>query len=187
MQTESKTCTKCKTELPMSEFSTYISRSRGLRRRSACKKCEYLRFTNYNSRNREKKRETGRKQREKKYLAGGDILLRYLIHGRLGGYRQTTVSQHLPKMDIDVSYLLELFRSQNGKCYYSGVDLIFGHRKGSQQPDSFSLDRKYPEKGYVKGNVVYCSNLVNTAKGNQTVEEFKDLISKLNNKSGDWQ
>lgn len=46
-------------------------------------------------------------------------------------------------------------------------------------PDSISLDRLDPDKGYVKGNVCVISNRANILKRDATLEELQSLVNYL--------
>jgi len=55
------------------------------------------------------------------------------------------------KFDIDAKYLKEIYESQNGRCFYSGMPLVFGEAKTEWK---IGLERLDPmSKGYEKGNV----------------------------------
>jgi hypothetical protein len=57
-------------------------------------------------------------------------------------------------------------------CPVLGIPLETGAGKGAIQPNSPSLDRIIPEKGYVKGNIIVVSNKANTMKSNATPKEI---------------
>jgi len=57
-------------------------------------------------------------------------------------------------------------------CPILGVPLVV-HTGSGAWPDSPSLDRILPEKGYTKGNVWVISQKANQMKGNATPEELK--------------
>lgn len=64
------------------------------------------------------------------------------------------------------------FDSQNGKCYYTGILLVFGKNA--------SLDHKnprarFPEEASDIDNLVWCDKTVNEAKKSMTEEEFINL------------
>lgn len=63
--------------------------------------------------------------------------------------------------DLDLDFLTGLFDEQGGRCYYTGERMMIA---GELSLFSLSVDRKVPEKGYTKGNVVLCCNAVNTMK-----------------------
>jgi len=56
-------------------------------------------------------------------------------------------------------------------CPVFGCKLKYNTRRGS--PDSPSVDRIIPEKGYVKGNVVVVSTRANIIKNNATLAEIE--------------
>lgn len=82
--------------------------------------------------------------------------------------------------DLTFDYLKSLWDSQSGKCYYTNAPLtdyeIAYSRKQLTKTDrsaqSPSLDKLDPSKGYVQGNVAWCSYSVNSMKGDLTYEEF---------------
>ena len=67
------------------------------------------------------------------------------------------------------------------RCPLLGIPLVCHRGKGSQQGNSPSLDRKDPEKGYIKGNVWVISNRANTLKNDATLTELKTLVENLEN------
>ena len=80
---------------------------------------------------------------------------------------------------MTTDYLVKLFNDQKGLCYYTGINIIWGARQNKALPNTPSLDRLIPSKGYVKGNVVWCSFFVNTMKGTLDEKSFYDLIKKI--------
>jgi hypothetical protein len=64
-------------------------------------------------------------------------------------------------------------------CPLLGIKLISfsgSLQKNSAQPNSPTLDRKDPIKGYTKDNVWVISHRANTMKNNSTLEEFEMLL-----------
>lgn len=59
-------------------------------------------------------------------------------------------------------------------CYYTRIPLIRG-----EAASNFSLDRKIPSLGYVRGNVVACDVRVNRLKANLSPRDIKKLANKL--------
>ena len=90
--------------------------------------------------------------------------------------------------EIDINYIKELYSKQSGKCYYSKLPLNIVKNQESGLHDSFkmTLDRLDPEKGYVKGNVVWCAYCINSFKLNMSkdkiVEVCKAIINNFNEK-----
>lgn len=87
--------------------------------------------------------------------------------------------------DIDLNFLLELWKKQNGKCFYSGIDLkAHNYGEGYRHQDSISLDRINCHLGYTRDNVVLCSYYANLAKSELSKTEFLNmckLIVEYNN------
>jgi len=78
--------------------------------------------------------------------------------------------------DIDVLYLTELFHSQNGLCKYSSRKMSFE----VSSPNRLSIDRIDSNKGYIKGNVVWCCWVANNIKQDLSNQQFSDWISDIN-------
>lgn len=171
-------CTKCKKELAKTEFNYYNSKSRGIRRRSNCKECEKIRHKEWANSHRERKRAVMAKSVAKKKATGGDIALKLYLYSRLGGYKKTAKALNLP-FDIDVNFLIELFHKQEGKCYYTNELMIYFHNQGKPQKNSISLDRKNPNDGYTKENVVFCTWLANNTKNMHTELEFYEYCKTI--------
>lgn len=100
---------------------------------------------------------------------------KYWIQEKISYWR----TKHDVESDLTTEYLLELLNEQDGRCYYTGREMVFGGRDGKVQPDSASLDRLVPEFGYVQGNVAWCTFFVNTMKGGLTEREFYGLMSDI--------
>lgn len=81
--------------------------------------------------------------------------------------------------DLTTEYLLDLYNQQQGKCYYSNELMIFGAKQGKALPNTASLDRLVPERGYTQGNVVWCTFFINTMKGGLTENDFYNLMQKI--------
>lgn len=86
--------------------------------------------------------------------------------------------------ELDRSYIIDLYKNQSGKCYYSGMPLYVIKRGNSKLHDEFkmTLDCIDPKLGYKKGNVVWCSYCVNSFKQSMSKKEMIDVcISILKN------
>lgn len=113
---------------------------------SSCRKCVYIR-----------RRKTLNADMAKKLLNNSKHS--YASRANIKGY------------DLDENYISELLKKQEGKCYYSKVPLEIGNKLTNP-----TLDRIDSNKGYIKGNVVICTEIMNTMKNNLTTEEFKNQI-----------
>jgi hypothetical protein len=56
-------------------------------------------------------------------------------------------------MDIDFDFLVQLLKSQNFRCFYSGVPLHFPCLGSCEPLYRMSLERIDPRPDYIKGNV----------------------------------
>ena len=63
-------------------------------------------------------------------------------------------------------------------CPLLGIPIKVQPKKG-YHPNSPSLDKIIPEKGYIKGNVWVISNRANTLKNDATLTELKTLVENL--------
>ena len=68
-------------------------------------------------------------------------------------------------------------------CPLLGIPIVKGShapaRKGGPTPNSPTLDRKDPSKGYVKGNVWVISWRANKLKSDATLEELEKMVAVL--------
>lgn len=82
------------------------------------------------------------------------------------------------KFDISFNEFSEIFRSQNGKCFYTGIEMTHIKRKVKRkiERENVSVDKIIPELGYTSGNVVFCSYRINSMKLDATLEEMKEWM-----------
>jgi hypothetical protein len=84
--------------------------------------------------------------------------------------------KNLP-FNISPEFILNLFKKQQGKCYWFGVDLIPSiNQKDPQMP---TLDRIDLEKGYTKGNVVLACFVANIGRNETSKDRFKQFADLL--------
>lgn len=81
------------------------------------------------------------------------------------------------KFNITKEYYISIYYNQKGKCFYTGVKLKCEVGKGYGL-DRFSTDKIVPKKGYIKNNIVFCTQKANTVKCNLTLTELKKWIPK---------
>jgi DNA-directed RNA polymerase subunit M/transcription elongation factor TFIIS len=74
-------------------------------------------------------------------------------------------------------YFIDLYHSQKGRCFYTHEVMSVRIGEGVKR-NSLSMDKIVPEKGYIVGNVVFCSKRINTIKSDLTLEELKKWIPK---------
>jgi guanyl-specific ribonuclease Sa len=88
--------------------------------------------------------------------------------------------------NIDAEYLKSIF-PKDFLCPVLGVKMKIAEGFGSGIKESPSLDRVIPEKGYVRGNVIWISLLANQIKTSATPDEIEKVykwLKKEYNKRG---
>ena len=80
--------------------------------------------------------------------------------------------------NLTSQYLKKIFPKDN-KCPISGLNFEFGYinREKINKNNSPSLDRIIPSKGYVIGNVMIISDLMNRMKQDSTYEDIEKLYN----------
>ncbi|KKN24308.1 hypothetical protein LCGC14_0896160 [marine sediment metagenome] len=72
--------------------------------------------------------------------------------------------------DLTMKYMADRWEKQQGLCYYTGEPMKFSASK--RDPDTISIDRLVPVRGYRAGNVVLCRLVVNQLKYTMTPKQF---------------
>jgi hypothetical protein len=138
--------------------------------KSICQACEALSARQYAAANKDKIIENKKRHKDKHR---GTI--KYHVQEKISTWRKASC---VPS-DLTVDYLISLYEQQNGYCFYSGEKMIFGWVDGKIQYNSLSLDKLDPSKGYIQGNVVWCSYLTNTMKQDMKEHQFYDYMKKI--------
>lgn len=149
-------CKICHLEKPLQDFSR-INQNRNLSYdtwSSECKKCERLR------------------KRKEKVHAIESKGLEYNI-STIFKEIQRRSEKYKREFDIDVSFLIDLYKKQNGICPYTGIQMSFD----INTYERMSLDRIDSNLGYVKNNVVWSCWIANNMKQNMTIEQMKHWVS----------
>jgi len=95
-------------------------------------------------------------------------------------YRMLTRAKSRAKQS-DIPFNLELTDIVIPEtCPLLGIPIEIQPKKG-YHPNSPSLDKIIPKKGYIKGNVWVISNRANTLKNDATLTELKTLVENLEN------
>lgn len=101
------------------------------------------------------------------------------IYKLLIGKKTVSKRDGIP-FDLDYPFLLSI---ATDKCPVFGTPFVWvSYGRGYGKIDSPSLDRIIPELGYVKGNVVFISNVANTIKNNATEKELYAVADWLHEK-----
>ena len=86
------------------------------------------------------------------------------------------------QFDLTKEFILDLFEKQQGKCFYTGIDLLIVPDESNYH--CLSIDRLDSNKSYIKDNVVLCCWIINRIKSNLSVKDFIQYCSLIhNNKS----
>ena len=165
-------CTKCNESKELTQFRTKPKKARNSDKvymyiSSHCAECE---------------RALRKSARTKEYRA--EYKARKKLENPVLFHMQERISQWRNKdssSDLTVEFLVNLWESQKGLCYYSNEPMILGNKK-VRIWESASLDRMTPELGYNQGNVVWCTYRTNSMKGNFTRDEFILICETIANK-----
>ena len=155
-----KRCFKCKEFKQVDDFSKNRSTFDGYQK--VCKDC----FSSY---------EVVKNGIIKKHNLLKTDLKVYLRNATSGIERKCKVKNL--NFDLDKEYLFNLYQKQNGKCYYTGLEIK--HNIGCFQYDSITVERLDPDKGYTKNNIVLSCFAINSFKGMMNEIEYKELLEKI--------
>lgn len=165
---EQKRCHRCRKWKDLSLFNKNGKLSGGVAK--MCKEC-------YNNHPAVKKLEYQRSVRLKNATNDGDY--KFYIKRRISRLLSKARLDSVP-CNIDIQYMVRLWEKQCGRCYYTSILMTgSGTNKGLSVWNSPSVDRVKPALGYVRGNVVWCLNSVNSFKGQLTADEFKTVIEQI--------
>ena len=159
----SKLCKYCQLEQPVSNFHKNKYHKDG--KSYKCKTCT----SKYS-----KLAEWRRNIRDEASRAESGISKRY-AQDRLSYYRARSKVKQIP-CTIDSDYLIELWKTQSGKCAYTSTEMTF--QRGKFSFFSPSLDKINPELGYIKGNVVWALHGVNCFKQRLPLKDFISFIER---------
>jgi uncharacterized membrane protein len=93
-------------------------------------------------------------------------------------YLYQVVKQNASKRGIEFNIEVEDIVVPS-HCPILGIELKFHTGKYGPEPNTPSIDRKDPSKGYVKGNVHVLSHKANTLKNNATIEDIEKLLNYM--------
>lgn len=97
----------------------------------------------------------------------------------VGGARQRSRAKNL-MFDLDNNYIYAMLPET---CPVLGNTIIYDNKRG-YSPDSPSIDRIDPSKGYVKGNVAVISFRANMIKSDAGVFELEKVLAWLQKQTG---
>jgi hypothetical protein len=177
---QTKTCSKCKQELPLEAFNKGNSL---YGRRSFCRECEKKIQSAPDRKKRRRELELLRRQ-DPEYVRKTNERDKRRVHNNpqstklalLRSAKQRAKSRGLD-FNIDASDI-----DLPDKCPLLGIPLFSSYRGESKTYDnSYSIDRIDPRKGYIKGNVWVISYKANRIKNDATLSELETLVKNLKN------
>lgn len=86
------------------------------------------------------------------------------------------------EFSIDIEYIMELLKKQNGKCALTGWDLEFtrgGAWDNGTNPRAATMDRIWNSSGYVPGNVQLTCWMPNKVKGSIGNDKFIEMCENI--------
>lgn len=108
--------------------------------------------------------------------------IRSFIAERFSNYRCRARYLKVP-FDLTIDYLDQLWKAQNGKCFYTEEPMIFfGGSEAYADGKTASVDRLNPELGYVCGNVAWVCFYVNNMKRLLSHDKFVEVCKLIGNK-----
>lgn len=110
-------------------------------------------------------------------VKSGDFEVDRII-SNLVRYSRNSAKRRNIYYDLDFDIILNLYNSQQGKCYYTGLDL---KDYSIGEKDCPSIDRIDSTKGYTKDNIVICKGWATIMKMETDLDTFKERISIIYN------
>ena len=158
---DTKLCIICNTEKNVNDF--YKSQ-----RGRKCKTCVLNITRSYKRKKRESlefKKLESIKQKERRVRLWQNTLIHDSKHRKI-------------ENTLTVDDINEMFKNQNGLCYWFRIPLVPSSKgKHPQQP---SLDRLDRNKGYTKDNVVLCCYSANIGRNENDYETWIEFLKLLN-------
>ena len=170
---DKKYCTKCGITKSLSEFNKNQTRPQGVN--GECRKCRREISRLYRENNKEKVKERGRlyyennkeKVKEKGKLYYENNKEKILLKQARKRARKKGLPFSITEKDIVIPDV----------CPVLDIPLFSG--EGHMIDNSPNLDRIFPEKGYVPGNVRVISQRANRIKSDATVEEMRAVLRDM--------
>lgn len=109
------------------------------------------------------------------------ILYPSIMFGRALSLSKKRAAKRGLDFNISKDYILDLFREQDGKCFYSGVSMNIVKEDGEifHDPLKMTLDCIQPSLGYTKGNVVWCAFCVNSFKQKMSIDQMVSICNGI--------
>jgi hypothetical protein len=127
------------------------------------------RWNRWRERNKDKIKRNPEMERQTKLSSPRRFLTDAVAH-----LRRSSRKKEIP-FDIDLDYIDEIWKQQNGRCAISGVMLTY------KRKDLFGV-RIYvvkESKGYVKGNILLVSDGIKRMKRDMSDEEVRGFVEEV--------
>ena len=96
-----------------------------------------------------------------------------------GRKRNTNQSTKRHSITITTDDLKELWRIQNGRCYWLGINMSLEDLFVSNSPFAVSVERLDSNRGYHKDNIALTTRFANRGRGKYDNENFKQRLDDL--------
>lgn len=175
---------KIEDEIKMNNFSFFNTHLKKTRTTVGyvCKICGENDLINFYPNRKNKCKACILREMKKKYI-NGDLINRHdtnrnwiinnFIHHKVQGAKHRAIRKGF-EFTITDEIVEEILKQQNGKCYFTNIELTFNTHDWS----SLSIDRINNDLGYTKENIVLTTKFVNTSKNTQTNQEFIENIKQ---------
>lgn len=116
--------------------------------------------------------------KDKKDTILGNSNVDNIINSTFKDIKKRAKKKNIP-FRITKEYLKSIY-PKNGKCLLLDIDMF--KNKGHSEPNSPSIDRIIPIKGYMEGNLIWISHKANTIKNDLSLNEMKLLLKNWKRK-----
>lgn len=178
-----KTCKHCNENKNLSEFGIQGKpegnnfRIKKLTYHAYCKKCMATRAREWR-----KKHKNYRGSGKYKQYPKEDRLLVSAIGSRLTDAKQRTKKHSQIPVQVDKHYLYTLAKKQQMCCALTNEPMTLD----TGLPNTISLDKIDPMKGYIEGNVQWLCWAVNRAKGDLSTNTFVNMCTRIARRCNDY-
>ena len=158
-EVKEKWCFKCKTWKVLDYFQKAKYVSGGYSK--TCRTCRALYM--------------GKAEKARHFKMNKTVMCLDRARGVINSAKTRARRKNIP-FNINREYIYDLFNEQNGLCYFSSIKM---KRECELNIYSPSLDRLDPEKGYIKGNIAWVINGINSFKQTLSANDFITLINSI--------
>jgi len=99
-----------------------------------------------------------------------------IINKRVYQAKRRSKMKNIP-FEITNLDVIDLYKKQEGKCHYSGIQMNIIPIKNNW--NNLSIDRVDSSKGYTNDNIVLCCDSINTMKNQMGRDEFFEKIKQI--------